>query len=49
MIEVDTIDTVVVGDVHGSFTKLEAIVNKFGEDVRYVLLGDIIDGGEGQP
>lgn len=49
MIEVDTIDTVVIGDVHGSASKLQAIIHKYGidGDVRYVLLGDIIDGGEG--
>lgn len=39
-------DTVVIPDLHGRVEQLEDVYERYGEDVRYVLLGDIVDGTE---
>lgn len=41
---VDQQPTVIIPDLHGNDQKLERTVEHFGQDMRYVITGDFIDG-----
>lgn len=37
-------DSVIIPDIHGHTNHLEDVYEKYGESVRYIFLGDIVDG-----
>lgn len=46
VMKVPETNTVVIPDLHGRVEKLEDALDHYGEDIRYVLLGDLVDGPE---